>query len=72
MLKRQWKNPVFQQWVDECVNENFTGGLLFVLGALEWAKFATENPPKTKRTFDSWSEYMEFRTLDFMSRYEPK
>ncbi|KAJ5950696.1 isoprenoid synthase domain-containing protein [Penicillium vulpinum] len=62
-----WKNPLFQEWVDECAQENFEAGLEFVQGALIWAKHTLDNPPKKQEHFSSWPDYVYFRIKDFMT-----
>lgn len=65
--RRPWKNPLFQEWVDECAEENSEAGLQFVQGALIWAKHTLDNPPKKRERFSSWSDYIDFRIRDFMT-----
>ncbi|OJJ42226.1 hypothetical protein ASPZODRAFT_77442 [Penicilliopsis zonata CBS 506.65] len=64
---RQWKNQLFQEWVNECVEENINGGLQFVHGALHWAKHTLENPLRSGGEFTVWSDYVEYRNKDFLS-----
>ncbi|KAE8152872.1 isoprenoid synthase domain-containing protein [Aspergillus avenaceus] len=59
-----WKNTVFQQWVDECVGENYTMGLKMVRGMLTWAKYILDNPPKKHVHFLTWPDYVEYRIND--------
>ncbi|KAE8393003.1 isoprenoid synthase domain-containing protein [Aspergillus alliaceus] len=61
-----WKNPVFQDWVDQCVQENFGAGLQIVQGTLLWANHTLDNPPKKRVQFVSWKNYIDYRLNDFL------
>lgn len=66
-FKGPWKNPLLQEWVDECVQENYAAGLQSVQGVFIWAKYTVHNQPQGKECFASWSDYVQFRIEDFIT-----
>lgn len=67
--KGPWKNPIFQQYVTEVINENLQAGLQLIEGLLVWTQHTLQYPPKSQRHFSSFENYVNYRINDFTTMY---
>lgn len=60
-----WKNCIFRDFAREIMEEAPEVGKEFIEGILTWVKHTRDAPPKEQLKFDSFQDYVEYRSGDY-------